>query len=608
MTENKNNQQHEGENRCIQLIRCVTATEQDQKCLQDKPKLEINTEALTIIAEKFQQPISIVVYVGNLGAGKSKLATLTVETLRTTQSSVPSQPFRSGAGLRGVTHGVWMWCEPLNHRDENQSGSILVLDCEGMLDFDENTAANLYLFCMIMSTAFAVVLRPARVDHLQLDRLYHALRRFKDMRIPYVLPNLWLVAMDMPVFVRNDEEGDIIISKDEWLKEALSITSNTPAKYKEESLKLKYDFINQMLPQCDAVNLGHLPSQLLDNSPKLDVYQILRSEQLKEYFESLQSFTKNLLSNGGKRLPGCYHSSLYIRPGELTALMSDLIDVLNDNKMPNADALINRYLLTRFKQEIINQQMAEFKEALLLYVENLLQAAIEKKTRSPATPIQKNNIEEQTKTEQHRLILKYFGVMICRGRCEIYGLDSASADDYSDINEQNSAILDLPKPAQEYLNDIKIQMNEYKEPELLINQMHFNSIIEDLKRQEQEQARLLHEIKKTIESKRDLVHREKRINFSLKNAKSVRVGLAPCKSCKREGGATNVVHPKKYCPSGRKGNFYYYNRENERMVCDACRSVEKIAEQWVECSRCGDSRKVTRIYTYEEANMPHNMQ
>jgi hypothetical protein len=183
--ENPNDQ----ERGCIQLIRCIKPTPEERNNPQFVPQLEINKEAQQMIAQRFDAPISIIVYVGNMGVGKSKLATTTVAALEKKPHDPSLGLFQSGGGTNGVTQGVWMWCEPLQHLDEtgNKHGSIMILDCEGMGDLDENTGANLYLFCMIMSTAFAVVLRPARIDKYQCDRLYHALLRFESMRTQHVL-------------------------------------------------------------------------------------------------------------------------------------------------------------------------------------------------------------------------------------------------------------------------------------------------------------------------------------------------------------------------------------------------------------------------------------
>lgn len=587
---------------CIELIQCVPATEKEQKDPNYIPKLKINERAQEIITEKFQSPISIIAFVGKVGVGKSKLATITVETLRKTPSNPPFRPFRSGKDGKRVTQGLWMWSEPLHHPDENQQGSILMLDCEGMGELNEQMGNNLYLFCMLMSTAFAVVLRTVRVDRFLYEDLYSALRRFKDMRTPYILPNLWLVAMDTPVFCRTDpNQGDIQISKEEWIKNLFTHTSNTLSQHENQSIQSRYDFITDFLPKIDAVNIDDLPKALKDNNQQLDIFNILRNESSKEFYSSLQIAIQQILSNGGKKLPGCQNSPLFIQPGELTALMSDLIDVLNENKMPNADILINRYLLTRFMNEIVNEQVAQFENELLEYAQNILGDTLNQR-KTPESPGATIITDEQMNAERDRLTKKNLCLMIRLARYQIYGLDIKLADEYIDNDEQEKALSQLPKIVQEQFKTIRMQMDGYHEPEFVIKQIRENLVIKDLIRQQQEQRQLLRDTMKKVENKRDLVHREKRINNSLKLewAKPVRIGLAPCKYCEREGGAINYTHWKRRCPSRQTSNYYYYNREDDRMVCAGCRQVVQIHPEHVECRTCGKPRKVTRFFKYNE--------
>ena len=116
-------------NRCIQMIKCLEASAQDRNDPNYIPQLEFTNEAQTIIKEKFHAPIYIIVYAGDMGVGKSKLATVTINTFHKTKPHLPLKMFRSGAGIAGVTHGIWMWSEPLPHPSGN--GSIMLLDCEG---------------------------------------------------------------------------------------------------------------------------------------------------------------------------------------------------------------------------------------------------------------------------------------------------------------------------------------------------------------------------------------------------------------------------------------------------------------------------------------------
>jgi hypothetical protein len=90
----------------IQLIRCVPPTDEERKNPQYIPQLEIDKQAQRIIAERFEEPISIVVYVGNMGVGKSKLATITVAALENEPPHQDRRIFRSGGGANGVTQGV----------------------------------------------------------------------------------------------------------------------------------------------------------------------------------------------------------------------------------------------------------------------------------------------------------------------------------------------------------------------------------------------------------------------------------------------------------------------------------------------------------------------
>ncbi|CAF4156012.1 unnamed protein product [Rotaria sordida] len=451
-----------------------------------------------------------------------------------------------------------------------------------------------------MSTAFAVVLRPARVERPLCDRLYNTLHRIENIRIPYVLPNLCLVSLDMPAFIYTDPTiGDITVSKEQWLKEVFKLSSDTLSVNETELLQSRYDYITRVPPKIDAVNLDYLPRSLFNNDQKLHLYTILRHESSQQYFESLQAAIKELLSNGGKRLPGSHYSPLFIRPAELIGLMSDLIGVLNENKMSHADALINRYLCNRFTSEIVEIQIAQFKEELYAYVLNTVCTAM-KNRQTPETGSEINETDAKIKQERDRLVTKYLGTMIRIARYQICGLDSSLSDSYVDADQQNKAFLDLPRLIQHEFDNIRAQMNGYQEPELLVVQMRTNLTIEDLRRQEDEQRKLLIQIKKELENKRDLVHRQKRINISLNDAKPVKYGLAPCGECGRRGGAYNIVHEKAECIHGQQGNFYYYYHGNELMVCDTCKAVIKIKTTPINCGRCGTERRVTRIYKYEE--------
>ncbi len=73
--------QEQEEQGCIQLIKCIRPTDDERANSRYIPQLEIIKETQDIIAQRFEAPISIIVYVGNVGVGKSKLATVTVAAL-----------------------------------------------------------------------------------------------------------------------------------------------------------------------------------------------------------------------------------------------------------------------------------------------------------------------------------------------------------------------------------------------------------------------------------------------------------------------------------------------------------------------------------------------
>jgi hypothetical protein len=116
-------------NECIQMIKCLSASAADRNDPNYIPQLEFTMEAQTIIKQRFHAPIYIIVYAGDMGVGKSKLATVTVNTFHETKPNSPPKMFRSGAGTAGVTQGIWMWSEPMPH--PSGDGSIMLLDCEG---------------------------------------------------------------------------------------------------------------------------------------------------------------------------------------------------------------------------------------------------------------------------------------------------------------------------------------------------------------------------------------------------------------------------------------------------------------------------------------------
>ncbi|CAF0863263.1 unnamed protein product [Rotaria sordida] len=536
---------HQLECGCIELIRIIQPTDEERRNPKYVPRLEINSEAKKIISEKFQSPISILVYVGNTGVGKSKLASLTAGVLQREKYNQSLSPFLSGPDPKGVTHGVWMWREPLKDPNKsNKKGSILLLDCEGMGTLDQKTTANLYLFCMLISTAFAVVLRPARVERQQGERLQNALQGFANMKTPYVLPNLWLVPVELPHLMKNNK----IISSNEWINEVLSVTecNNTLSTNENKLLETQYNYIRQMLPNINVANVSYLPICFRDDSQLADdIFTQLREASSECFYTSLSDVIRQLLKSGGKRLPGSYSNLLYVRPAELAHLMGDLIDIINADTSPNPDELIGKYLLERFEQEIVKKKIAEFQGNLLSTTKSYLKKNLRK--RETETQMNDNNII--LSNERNHLTKQYIKEITKLAEEKIYGPHSVLLT------------LELFKSS---LDHVRKAMDEYQDPELLIEKIRSNFSTNDQNDQENKQKILSDDTEQRLEKITERINREDLINASISGSE-LQVDLEQCSECGRTGGIVSIIHSKEVCSSKRNGNYYRYNDQEDVM-------------------------------------------
>ena len=559
----------------IKLIGFVKPTVEERNDVKYVPKLEVNEEATEIIRERFESPISILVYAGSMGVGKSKLASLTVATLQDKKYNMPLYPFRSGHNVQNVTDGIWMWRTPLKSLNQsNKKGSILLLDCEGMNQLNENRNANVYLFCMIISTAFAVILRPPRANFQQWEYLYNALLRFKQMKTPCVLPKLWLVPLELPHLTDNNKT----ISSSEWVKKVFSLNESADmlsiAEY--EKLRERYNFIQEMLPNIDVANICSLPGEFLNDKLKCnELFTLLRTTSSEDYYKCLCTTIDRFLGSRGKRLPGTSSVPLFVRPAELAQLIIDLIDVTNTDSMPNPDQVIGKYLLTRFDDEIVKQKQIGFEQALLSYADRYVKEHIKGKQTEREKEESKNKLNE----ERDRLMKHYISVMRRLAETKIYG--------YNSILLESEAF-------QEKLIKAKENMSHYREPDTFMEAVQnvFDTGIPN------EQESLSTETREKLNKLLDRILREEHINDSIdpETQRELQVELEQCPKCHRPAGTVNLVHAKEDCDSGRNGNYYRYNYVKDQMVCDACRKLTKITATDVKCTRCGALRRMKQIH------------
>jgi hypothetical protein len=454
-----------------------------------------------------------------------------------------------------------------------------------MGDLDENTGANLYLFCMLISTAFVVVLRPIRIDRYQCERLYQALRRFEHMKAQYVLPNLWLLPLDLPEFVHSDSQtyDDVFISEEQWINNIFTIPEDNPLPNDEnEALKKRYEYITRMLPKIKAANIHRLPASLCSNAPNLDVYSLLHSEASHLYTKSIKIAIEKFLANGGKRLLGTIGEHMFVRPSEFATLMGDLIGVMNRDPVPNPDELINQYLHNRFTAEIEKEYLAGFKHDLINYVTQECEKLSQCQT--PLTEKQVATIIEQVKQKQIELRKEYIDKIICHTRHEILGLDSTLMSGFQDENQRQRASNRLPALIQHRLNIIETMMSNYHEPILIIERAQHQLVMQDIRLQAAKTKKLLDDALIIMNLKCEELQREKQIRKSLNRARPWKVGLPPCANCGARGRTYNMLHVG--CPSGWNGNLYYYCNEPNQMVCGSCQCVITCNPWNGRCTTC----------------------
>ena len=231
-----------------------------------------------------------------------------------------------------------------------------------------------------------------------------------------------------------------------------------------------------------------------------------------------------LLLSGGKRLPGSNAENLYIRPAELATLMGDLVKIINQDKEPRTDELVERYLTNRFTSEIEKEYMARFHRDLLQYAKDVLCKELNKLNR-PQSESERTEMDERFKKEYNELKRKCYDTMICRTRCNILGRDLSLRTGFNDDHERQQAFHDLPVPIQHRLNIVESEMNNAREAQMLIEQIRTNLTVSDLKRQTMEKEKLLQQMRKQLVAKHANLKEEKRINKSLNRGDHWRVGV-----------------------------------------------------------------------------------
>jgi len=365
--------------------------------------------------------------------------------------------------------------------------------------------------------------------------------------------------------------------------------------------------------------------------------------------------------------------------------MAQLIDVINNDRIPNPDSLIERYLRDRFVNDIVGEQKALFEQDLFTYAANTACVIITNRKR-PETEEEHVIADNEMSSARHRLTRQYISKMIGAARFSIFGLDAQMAYDYRTRDDEQEALKALPKSIQNELITIESSMNHFKKPEMLIEEVRSKMIIADA-RQREEQARKIameaeevrkqqqalaeQERKKTdalrtetekaaermreaqanaqrfiqqaeehraaseralAEQKKAVADKEKcqkdmeeyRRTAEREKAEEARCKAAAaeekrkaeeakrkplptenvgsmqwlvktdlCPICKVSCSSNNVVH--RDCASGRVGNWYYFDKSKNQMVCEACRSIITTSPESVSCGKCNTPLRVIEV-------------
>lgn len=272
-----------------------------------------------------------------------------------------------------------------------------------------------------------------------------------------------------------------------------------------------------MLPKLDAIHIDYIPKTLMSNSRSLDIHSLLRNEESRSYFKSIKSGINTLSESGGKRLPGSNAQNLYIRPAELAALMGDLIKIINQDKEPKTDELLDRYLTNRFKSEIEKEHMGRFNRDILIYAKDVLCEELNQLNR-PQNETESIAMDEKLKKKHNEFKKKCYDTMICLTRSNILGIDSSVLSSFQNETQRQEAFQSLPLPIQHRLNILEVEMNNIREAEILIERARTNLTISDLRRQTIEKQKLLEQIHEQMLTRTANLQQEKLINKSLNRA------------------------------------------------------------------------------------------
>ncbi|XP_061101575.1 guanylate-binding protein 1-like isoform X2 [Conger conger] len=200
-------------------------------------ELQVNQEALKIL-NSIRQPVVVVSIVGMYRTGKSYL----MNRLAGKQTG-----FSLGSTVQAETKGIWMWCVPHPHRD-NQT--LVLLDTEGLGDVEKGDSKNdiwIFSLAVLLSSTF-IYNSMGNINNEAVMSLHYVTELTKHIKVKSIKEKEEDTTTDYVRFFPNF----VWAVRDFTLELMIDGKAATADQYLENSLKLKNGASKAVIISNDA--------------------------------------------------------------------------------------------------------------------------------------------------------------------------------------------------------------------------------------------------------------------------------------------------------------------------------------------------------------------
>ncbi|KAG5848211.1 hypothetical protein ANANG_G00096050 [Anguilla anguilla] len=248
--------------------------------------LQVNQEALDIL-NSIEQTVVVVSIVGLYRTGKSYL----MNRLARKQTGFPL-----GSTVQSETKGIWMWCVPHPHRDDQ---TLVLLDTEGLADVEKADEKNdTWIFSLVVLLSNVLVYNSrGTIDNDAVKNLHYVTELTEHIKVKaskaeetssnykYFFPTFVWAVRDFTLELEIDGKS---ITADEYL---------------ENALKLKDVLGNLAVTYVDAIRSGSVPClenalnalSQIENSAAVEesfaLYRRLLGERVKLHTETQEELS-----------------------------------------------------------------------------------------------------------------------------------------------------------------------------------------------------------------------------------------------------------------------------------------------------------------------------